>query len=280
MVTQRTHHRFPFPLYTERLPSFTNNPQESAYNINDMPTSITHQLLAEEVYKALPEEIYAKIGSLQHYYLGAQGSDVCFAYHPILTAGNNLGQHAHTVKPIVFFRILREEADRDPFVRAYAYGYVTHYAADTVFHPYIFERMNGKDRLLSHHSLEHAFDGALLKKYRGKKISSFSLPKLRRTPLGGVFRVFKRYAKESGFAFELNEGAFERSVKTYLALSSVRMPLYRKGLAENAERLFEQAKERSLALCTDFYNGKLEKETFDRDFLTGEQKKNKKRQKR
>jgi hypothetical protein len=232
-----------------------------------MPTFITHQLLAEEVYKALPQNVYSKIGSLPHYYLGAQGCDICFAYKPLTTMKDNFGSFLHSVKPELFFRILREEAERDPLVRSYAYGYLTHYAADTVFHPYIYKEMGENNGFFRHHSIEHAYDGVLLRLLRGKKVGG-TLPPLKDLPLDGVFLVYKRYAEASGRG-TLRRTAFFRAVNRYLTLCSVRLPFYRKEEAKNARELFEEAKERSLLLSEKFCEKEQDKELFGRHYLSG-----------
>jgi hypothetical protein len=240
-----------------------------------MPTFITHQLLAEEVYKALPQSVYSKIGSLPHYYLGAQGCDVCFAYKPVSTLKNNFGSFLHAFRPELFFRLLQEEAEKDPFVRSYAYGYLTHYAADTVFHPYIYKEMGEDNGFFRHHSIEHAYDGYLLKRYRGKGAGAYSLPPLKDLPLDGVFLVYKRYAEMSGWG-TLRRTAFFKAVNRYLCLCSVRMPFYRKEQAKDAEELFDEAKKRSLLLAEKFTEKGQDKELFGKHYLSGKVEKPKK----
>lgn len=236
-----------------------------------MPTSITHQLLAEETYKALPEKISAEITSLPHFYLGAQGCDICFMYKAVATFGDNLGQFTHAVKPLSFFRILWEESRRDENVKSYAYGYITHYAADTVFHPYIYEKMGGKERILKHHSIEHAYDGALLKKYKGGCLSAYRLPDFAKTGLEGVYNVYARYARVSGRE-ELDRAAFRRAVKFYAAFTFFRLPAYRKKYAFPAERLFEESKARAVKLSAEFFSsrsGVFPADSFGRHYLNG-----------
>jgi hypothetical protein len=232
-----------------------------------MPTFITHQLLAEEVYKALPQNVYSRIGSLPHYYLGAQGCDICFAYQPLSTLKDNFGSFAHSVQPKLFFRILREESERDPLVRSYAYGYLTHYAADTVFHPYIYEKMGENNGFIRHHSIERAYDGVLLKLYRGKRVGRV-LPPLKDLPLDGVFLVYKRYAEVSGWG-TLRRAAFFRAVNRYLTVCSLRLPLYRKEEAKAAKELFDEAKERSLLLSERFCEKEQDEALFGRHYLSG-----------
>lgn len=237
-----------------------------------MPTSVTHQLLAEEIYKKLPKKISAEITSLPHFYLGAQGCDICFMYKAVSTVGENLGQFIHAVKPLSFFRILFEESQKSASVRSYAYGYITHYAADTVFHPFIYELLGGKEKVLKHHAIEHAYDAALLKKYKGGGLSAYRLPSLGKTDIDGIYKVYARYARVSGWG-ELEKPAFRRAVKFYAAFVSFRLPAYRKKYVPPVERLFDESEARAMKLVREFYasrDGVFPAASFGRHYLSGE----------
>lgn len=237
-----------------------------------MPTSVTHQILAEEVYKELPKKISAEILSLPHFYLGAQGCDICFMYKAVSTLGDNLGQFVHAVKPLSFFRILWEESRKSAEVRSYAYGYLTHYAADTIFHPFIYDLMGGKERVLKHHAIEHAYDAALLKKYKSGSLSAYRLPAFGKVEIDGIYKVYARYARVSGWG-ELSKPAFRRAVKYYAAFVSFRLPWYRKKYVRPSERLFEESRARALKLLKEFRasaDGVFPADSFGRHYLNGE----------
>ncbi|MBQ9081340.1 MAG: hypothetical protein IJY26_01735 [Clostridia bacterium] len=237
-----------------------------------MPTAVTHQLLAEEVYKKLPYVLQKKVLSLPHYYFGAQGCDVCFFYKILTASSDNFGRFLHKNQPLLFFNILLQESKKDEEVRSYAYGYITQSAADTVFHPHIYQAMGGEGTLL-HHAIEHAYDGALLKRYRqGEGLSFYRLPRPEKGSLDGVYTVYARYARESGWGC-LSKKGFTAAVRRYYAFASMRTPFFRKKYAEKAEVLFEQAIKRSVSLIESFESDKksdLKAEAFGRHYLSGE----------
>lgn len=237
-----------------------------------MPTSITHQLLAEETLKTLPENLRRNVRSLPHYYLGAQGPDVCFTYRPLKTLDRNFGSFIHANGQLLFFTILQRYARESAEMYSYALGYLTHYASDTVFHPVIYRRLHEEDgKSLLHHSLEHAYDGVLLKYLRGKNPATYRLPDLRAIDLYGVYRFYRDFARESGWG-ELEREAFERAVKHYLRLVSIRLPVYRKGRALRAKELFFESKDRAIKLAQAFEekNGIVAHSgLFSMNYLTG-----------
>lgn len=236
-----------------------------------MPTAITHQLLAEEVYAAMPEAIREKIFSLPHYYLGAQGPDFWFA-HGAFSAGENFGRSLHTRRPLLFFRLLSEAGQRNRNVFSYAMGYITHYAADTVFHPYVYGLMEALERegKYLHHAIEHAVDGALLKSLRGVPLMLYRLPAVKGIDLRGIYEVYARYARATG-RDEPTPDDLARAVRRYYAMNAVRTPLYRAEYALPAAKLFSRAKGESLRLAEIFSSEKeLSAHDFGRSFLSGE----------
>ncbi len=236
-----------------------------------MPTAITHQLLAEEIYQTLPKKLQNKITSLAHYYLGAQGCDIAFLYTPLDGKRNNLGRVLHAQKPLLFFKILYERAQRDNDVLSYALGYITHYALDTVFHPFIYEQMGKKGGTLLHHAIEHAYDGEFLRE-RGGKLSAYALPRDKNINLQGVYNVYARYAREMRWG-EVTQKELQKAVKRYYFLSGWRLPLYRKRLAKEGESLKKEAIKRGKRLISRFLrakSGEFSAEEFGLHFLSGE----------
>ena len=94
-----------------------------------MPAFFTHETVCEKVLDRLPEKQAARISDRALFYLGAQGGDPLFLYRD---KNKRLGVVLHREKIYEFFAALLR-ADCDSF----ALGYLTHYAADTVFHPYV-----------------------------------------------------------------------------------------------------------------------------------------------
>lgn len=102
------------------------------YNM-DMASYLTHKFVADGVLSALGD----KNISPAPFYAGAGGGDAFFLYRPLRKKGYNLGRLLHRKNVYEFFCAAREYAcERGDF--SYIYGYITHYAVDTVFHPYVY----------------------------------------------------------------------------------------------------------------------------------------------
>lgn len=244
------------------------------YTVYTMPTAITHQLLAEEVFAASDASLRKRVASLPLYYFGAQGPDFWFA-HGAFSLTDNLGRHLHTRRPLLFFRILAAAGRTDADVFSYAAGYLTHYAADTVFHPYVYGMMRklGRESKYLHHAIEHALDGALLRALRGVSLLRARLPKagdVNVEKLGKIYETYVRYARATGRDVPARADYF-RALRRYDALNAVRTPFYTKEYALPAEKLFTLAKRESLRLLPRLAAGTpLKACDFGRNFLSGE----------
>ncbi len=244
------------------------------YTVYTMPTAITHQLLAEEVLAASDASLRERVASLPLYYFGAQGPDFWFA-HGAFSPTDNLGRHLHTRRPLLFFRILAAAGRTDADVFSYAAGYLTHYAADTVFHPYVYGMMRklGRESKYLHHAIEHALDGALLRALRGVSLLRARLPKagdVNVEKLGKIYETYVRYARATGRDVPARADYF-RALRRYDALNAVRTPFYTKEYALPAEKLFTLAKRESLRLLPRLAAGTpLKACDFGRNFLSGE----------
>ena len=117
-----------------------------------MPSAITHQLVAEEAEKLLPEGLQHIIERApDEYFLGCQGPDLFFFYRIGNKSEYNLGKFLHRNRPYDVFRFFArllsgEQSARFPAysdedrTRAFAYilGYIAHYATDSTFHPFVY----------------------------------------------------------------------------------------------------------------------------------------------
>lgn len=231
----------------------------------DMPTSFTHQLLAEEVYESLPAPSCERVTSLSHYYLGAQGGDICFTCPPF-NKRENLGHRLHGHSSLLFFRLLRSMGKDDPLVRSYAYGYVTHYAADVAFHSFLARSGSGT---LRHYSLERACERALLDG-RNRSRRSVSVSALREVLDGSVYGVYRRYALACGYG-SLSYASFVRSGRLYLAGVRFLPPLYKKERADGCETLFSRAKRESLRLIAAYEKEGVGARNFAKRLSDGEE---------
>ncbi len=147
-----------------------------------MPASVTHELIARRAAELLPEEHdlqTALRSAADCYFLGAQGPDPLFFCRPFL--GDNLGRALHRSKMRdvleAFLTVLREtDGGR---ARAYACGFVSHCAADALFHPFVYaalkEKGGGK---AAHRAVEREWDEYFLGKTGGSYRCPYSCKRI------------------------------------------------------------------------------------------------------
>ena len=153
-----------------------------------MPSQFTHALIAEEILAALPENIRAQAASLPEYYAGAQGGDVFFFLRLTADPAKNPGKRLHRRDVYKTFCMLLSAARAGgAAVRSYAAGYITHYAADTVFHPFVYGTMEklyaaaeqGEKRLLRtnvHSYIESDLDTHFTRTRKNLPVSGYTPP--------------------------------------------------------------------------------------------------------
>lgn len=155
-----------------------------------MPGFTTHYIFGMKAYNDMPnsqlKHIVAKHRWL--YQLGLQGPDMFFYNIPILRHQDyrNVGSHMHEHQVSQFFdcclRHIGLITSRQQKEEAIAYfaGYINHYIADSICHPFIYGRIgydinepSTKNHGL-HAALENDLDAILLWKYKKKKPSEFN----------------------------------------------------------------------------------------------------------
>lgn len=149
-----------------------------------MPAQYTHQIYAETLLSLLPEEERARISDLPAYYLGAQGGDVFYFLRLVTPGGGNLGKYLHNTDVYGFFSEMLASLRRGGGAAAlsYAAGYVTHYALDTVFHPFVYgttEKLiaaHPKSRIRWHAYIESDIDSHFIRKLRGISVTDYVSP--------------------------------------------------------------------------------------------------------
>lgn len=183
-----------------------------------MPAQFTHRLLAETALRALPEDIRRKIGSLPAYFLGAQGADILYFLHIRRGKEKNLGSYFHGVGVYEGFCSLLAASKEDGFAFSYAAGYITHYAADTVFHPFVYgmiDKFNEYEpewRGRRHSYIENDLDSYFVQKYRGVSVENYPFPRVERH-----VNVAKLYAIVARMCADSRQRAFsERALRAAL----------------------------------------------------------------
>ncbi|MBP3655884.1 MAG: zinc dependent phospholipase C family protein [Clostridia bacterium] len=127
-----------------------------------MPASYTHQHIADEASSRL--RLYQS-NSLRHAVLaGAEGPDPLFfsMLHPAgAVSAVRMARMIHTQNTDVFLLALMDACRADPLLRAYCCGFLAHYAADTLCHPFIYAHSltaSGAYSSIAHSRLEQQLD--------------------------------------------------------------------------------------------------------------------------
>lgn len=164
-----------------------------------MPAFFTHHAVAEEVLKRLPTELYEKIEYTACYFTGAQGADPFFWYRPMKKKGYNLGRTMHRDNVYEFFRAAKDSLPSDCGKEAaYIYGYITHYATDTVFHPYVYglerevlsklPKRRKKDKI--HFLIERDIDSFVFEELTNVSLKTYEYPvTLGEDDISAIFRI-------------------------------------------------------------------------------------------
>ena len=252
-----------------------------------MPSVYTHFLIARQSFLALPPRIQAKISPyLPLYYFGAQGADFCFFYKSSPKKTINFGSYMHRTGAWITFQTLQRYAAQSPALFAYAAGYITHYAADTVLHPYVYAAV-GKS-FLTHTRLEGALDYQYGKEYTRaarKDYKRYFRPVFSKEEKEQLFSLYAEIAKQSNLP-SIIKPKFFRAISTfnaYLPLSFAifihpRPTLLKGAFGKNYEQktvqLFQSACTCAKKLTREFLQTielgePLPKALFDKSFATG-----------
>lgn len=187
-----------------------------------MPSSITHELIAEETLNRLPQHIRDVVDQAPDYYfLGAQGADVLFFYKPTSRKELNIGKFLHRNRVFELFSLFSKCAALPEIERtrtlAYALGYITHYSADSEFHPFVYAYLQktGANKLV-HQQIENDWDVYFLRTRRGKEAEKyrlrFSLKKIAKE--GTFYRLVAAIADEFGRR-KISEAALKRALSLF-----------------------------------------------------------------
>lgn len=180
-----------------------------------MPAFYTHYAIAREALKHLaPPTITLIKPHLPFYFFGAQGADFCFFYRTLSSKKPNLGSYLHRQGGYDALCSLNAFSRYDNAIAAYALGYVTHYAADCLFHPYVYAR--AQKSYLTHSLLENEFDKYFLRQDRAliDEYLSFYRAKPSASQKEYLFLIYNTILKKSEFA-PLQKTAFQRALTLF-----------------------------------------------------------------
>ena len=108
-----------------------------------MPSSIVHRYIGLDTLNKLDKKPYDLINSrLGNYILYCQCTDVLYFYHIMGFGGKriqNLGHqfHWHSVFKSFDYLLKLNKENKDPELFTFIAGFITHYKADSICHPYI-----------------------------------------------------------------------------------------------------------------------------------------------
>ena len=184
-----------------------------------MPAAYTHFSIAGHVLSRIPSPP-AGDSEKRLYFFGAQGADFCFFYRALHTSETNFGRYLHNRGSYGFFRTLFRVAAALPPLYAYALGYITHYAADAVFHPYIYS-LSSKSPV-RHSRAEGALDLRFRDSDGGKMFRAFgnyfNCP-LESAEIAALYALYSVAAADGGRA-PLKRDSFLRSLSRFRAYTS------------------------------------------------------------
>lgn len=127
-----------------------------------MPASYVHQSIAGAACDAL--SLYTDSTLRSAVLAGSEGPDPFFFSlfsMPGTTVAPKLGSILHTQKTDDFMLALCDACRDTPLTRAYACGFIAHYAADTTFHPFVYAHSltaEGTYSSTDHCTLEHQLE--------------------------------------------------------------------------------------------------------------------------
>lgn len=151
-----------------------------------MPACLTHHQFAKKVLETLPDR--EKINETAFFW-GAQGPDFffCHRYLPWMK-GKKLQSYGHRlhsdIKPSETFNAMRDflTGHGEETYRSYVFGFLCHYALDSIAHPYINALADRlvmqrpyENRTTMHGEVEASLDAIILRRETGKLPSEVSL---------------------------------------------------------------------------------------------------------
>lgn len=147
-----------------------------------MPAFVAHDLLGRQVYRTLKAQPRFTALEEQPFLLGAQGPDPLLFHRliPLLMPGRSarsVSSRLHRSSPNRIIEAMAEYIQKLPgeTVFSYACGFLTHYALDSVAHPYIYFTQNAMKKqrhipyigFIVHNRIESNLDAGVLNRIAG-----------------------------------------------------------------------------------------------------------------
>lgn len=242
-----------------------------------MPAAYTHHCVARETLALLPPAIQTKLQPhLPLYFFGAQGADFCFFYPVLGGFSQNFGSYLHRKGGFPAFTVCKTFSTQPPLF-AYSLGFITHYAVDTVFHPFVYAKA-GKSTL-KHTRIENALD-CYFKAKAPNDFTEYFRAKLSPEDKKELFLLYAAISARVGFP-PLDQKAFYRAIRLFNAylppsskLFSVKSSALVSTISERADKLYNSAILHAKDYCLSFCHSVKKKtplpsEIFGKNYLTG-----------
>jgi hypothetical protein len=246
-----------------------------------MPSAYTHHLIANDSLSLLPSELCKRLEPyLSLYFFGAQGADFCFFYKPFLPKRKNFGSYLHRKGGYDAFCVLKSLSHCSTPALAYTLGYLTHYAVDATFHPFVYEA--AESSLLRHSFVENALD-RYFRRTNGKENERFFRKKLTKTEESELFFLYTAIAVSARFPV-LEKPPFLRAIKLFNAYLPTAYAFFGKGgeyyapLPPPKPQKADELRRQALLFCEQLFSEFLQameqgtplsRELFARSYLTG-----------
>ena len=164
-----------------------------------MPAATTHVLSALDILEKLPKEVKNKIQNINMFCIGAQGPDLFFFHnYGAKSLQKDLGNYMHNHKIFEVIEYMHKYVNSlfDTDLISYFYGYLCHYALDSVVHPIVYHRsrfgnLSNEKEIVIHFRIESFFDKYILE----KKNLKFKTDKLVKISNKNAEKIGKMYQK-------------------------------------------------------------------------------------
>lgn len=190
-----------------------------------MSATYTHHLVATYALSRLPTAVQTVIEPhFPLYFFGAQGADFCFFYRFLRPKAKNLGSYLHRVGGYDAFCVLTKLSARCLGLFAYSLGFITHYAADATFHPFVYAQA-GKSPL-KHSRIEGAMDVHFQQsKFLPEPYAPFLRQKLTKDEALQLFAAYSLIAQKCGFP-TLQFPSFLRAISLFNAYPPITSAIF------------------------------------------------------
>lgn len=188
-----------------------------------MPAIVSHYLLADKVYAGL-SELHPELELVRDAFIwGASGPDIFFCHRLLpYQKGRSLRKygtmmHNMPAEKLINYLVSYAQNKNNDIVMSYALGFATHYAYDSLAHPYILYKAEvmeykrpEKHKSVWHNQIEAALDTILLIREKGMRISKFRLQDA--APINKRVNEAVAAAMQGYFLFAFSKGIYSSEI--------------------------------------------------------------------